>query len=136
MDVVLASNLVWLLTSLSILGMTCWSIRRRTLRVSTASAITLALLVGIVLLPAISLSDDMLEAHQAALPLSAQTWRMSSEGASVGVELVPILTVCLLLLARSTPGAQIIEDGDWDMHPHSAWLARSLRLRPPPAEAH
>ena len=96
---------------------------------------TLAVLICILLLPVISISDDLLAAQQAALPLSSQTWRMASEGASVGLELLPVLCACLLLLARVATDVRSIEEGDWDKHPCSAWLTQSLRLRPPPQSA-
>ena len=128
-----ASNLVWLIVACAILGGTLWTLRRDRTKLSPISAIVLACLICLVLLPAISISDDLLEAHQAALPASSQTWRMASEGASVWLEVAPVFCAFLLFLAFFALSMPIVEEGDWDKRPQSAWLMRSLRLRPPPS---
>lgn len=129
----LASNLVWLVIALTVLLMTAFGLRRGFVRLSAVSAFTLAILVCILLLPVISISDDLLAADQAALPLSAQSWRMAWEGASVGLELLPLIGACLLLLACMSTRSQAMQEADWDTRRQSAWLTQSLRLRPPPS---
>src|ERR1700761_5346474 len=96
---------------------------------------TLAVLICILLLPVISISDDLMEAQQAALPLSAQTWRMASEGASVGLELLSIVATCLLLLACFAVAAKFVLERERDRRPQSVWLAHTLGIRPPPVSA-
>jgi hypothetical protein len=128
----LASNLVWLVTAAAVLGATWWSVRRGAIRISMLSAMAMAAFVCLLLLPAISVSDDLLEARQAALPPSAQTWRVASDGASITVDILPLLDVCFLVLLALVLGARPIRDPEWDFRPQSAWLTRSLRLRPPP----
>lgn len=129
----LASNLVWLAVSLVLVGLTLWGVRRGTVRIAPMDAVMLILLVCFLLLPVISLSDDLIEARQAALPLWAQTWHMASEGASVGLEAVSVIGACLLLLGCGPVKGQLVDDGDGWGRPMEAWLTPSQRLRPPPA---
>ena len=128
----LASNLVWLATALAVLGGTLWALKRGRTNLSPLTAITLACLVCLLLLPAISISDDLMEAHQAALPASAQTWRMASEDASIGLELIPVFCSFLLMLAMFLASTPLRLESDGHLLPISSWLMRSLRLRPPP----
>ena len=133
MNVELASNLVWVIVSLVALATTLWSIRRGKVRIPVGPALLAVVMICFLLLPVISISDDILEARQAALPLSGQTWHMASEGASVGLELVSHLGICLLLLAYQEEQAQQSPALDWVDPRHMAdWLTRSQRLRPPP----
>jgi hypothetical protein len=130
-----ASNLVWVIVSLTLLGMTYRGVRRGSVKLSMASAMTLAVLICLVLLPAISISDDLLEARQAVLPLSSQTWRIASEGFSSGLDkvlMVGLLLLSLLSFAVETP---ISNQDQWDVRPLAGRLARSQRLRPPPCVA-
>lgn len=129
----LASNLAWLGVSLVLLGLTLSSVRRGTLRVAPVSAVMAALLVCFLLLPVISVSDDLIEARQAALPLSAQTWHMAQEGASVGLEAVAVLDACLFLLGCEPDKVQVIDNGQSSGQIMEAWLTAAQRLRPPPA---
>ena len=129
----LASNLTWLGVSLFLLGLTLWRVRRGTTRIPPLAAVMVTLLVCFLLLPVISVSDDLVEARQAALPLSAQTWHMASEGASVGLEAVSILGACLLLLGCELGKVQVIEEGQSGSRLMDAWLTAVQRLRPPPA---
>lgn len=129
----LASNLVWLGVSLVLVGLTLWGVRRGTVRVAPRGAVMLTLLVCFLLLPVISVSDDLMEARQAALPLSAQTWHMSSEGASVGLEVVSVIEAFLLLLGCDAGKGQLVDNSDRGGRPMEAWLTPSQRLRPPPA---
>lgn len=92
----------------------------------------LTLLVCFLLLPVISVSDDLMEARQAALPLSAQTWHMSSEGASVGLE-VSVIADFLPVLGINAVSTQVVDDSERGGRPMEAWLTPSQRLRPPPA---
>ena len=68
----LASNLVWLGVSLVLIGLTQLGVRRDALRIAPMGAVTVTLLVCFLVLPVISVSDDLMETRQAALPLSAR----------------------------------------------------------------
>ena len=65
---------------------------------SMAIAMTLAVVMCLILMPLISVSDDLLEAQQAALPISGQTWRLASEDASAGLDDLLMVGLYLLLL--------------------------------------
>ena len=125
-------DFTWLLLTLALCGAAWWSVRRGVVKISMRSALTLALLVGFILLPAVSMSDDLVKSSQDGLPLSSQTYLMSFEGASVGLDLLPLagllmaLLACLWVTAARTPLSQ------WHVRPLAARLARSQRLRPPP----
>jgi hypothetical protein len=100
-----------------------------------ASAMTLALLLCFILLPVISISDDLLATRQAALPQSGQTWRMVSEDASVGLDLLLAVAAYLLLLACLRIESRRSKEDVWDVCPLDGWLALCQRLRPPPCVA-
>lgn len=109
------------------------ALRRDALRVSPGAAVVMTLLLSLVLLPAISLSDDVLAKQEAALPLSSQSWRLAVEGTSLVTEVllaVALYTVLLLcfsqLLGLAQPGKL-----NRAIRPVARWLARSQRLRPP-----
>ena len=129
----LASNLVWLGVSLALLGLTLWGVRRDTVRFAPFAAVITTLLVCFLLLPVISVSDDLMEARQAALPLSAQTWHMASEGASVGLEAVSVIGACLLLLGWDAGKGQVVDGSQRVSLPMEARLTPAQWLRPPPA---
>lgn len=131
-EVELASNLVWLATAIAVLSGTMWTLRRGRTTLTPMAAITLACVICLLLLPVISITDDLMEAHQAALPASSQTWRMASEDASVGLELVPVFCSFLLMLAMFLASTPIRREDDGHLVPIASWLMRSLRLRPPP----
>lgn len=131
----LASNLVWLLVTLSIVMVTLRGLRRGRVRLSRRSALLLAGLLCLILLPVISLTDDLLEARQAALPLSAQTWRMACEGGSLAPEMLPLLGACLLLMSCFSVEFPAGNEPDDHLLPLATWLMRSQRLRPPPVPA-
>jgi hypothetical protein len=128
----LASNLAWLGVSLVLIGLTLFAVRRGRVRITTTSAVMLTLLVCFLLLPVISVSDDLIEARQAALPLSAQTWHMSFEGASVGLE-VSVISGFLPLIGFNAVKVQVVDDSERGGRLMKAWLTPSQRLRPPPA---
>jgi hypothetical protein len=130
------SNLVWAIVALALIGTTYRGVRRGVVRLPMARAITLALLIGFILLPVISVSDDLLEAHQAALPLSGQTWRIASEGVSAGLDKLLTIGFILLLLMSFLTAAPLNERDQWDIRPLAGRLARSQRLRPPPSAAY
>ena len=115
-----------------LIGLTLWSVRRGIVRIAPVPAVMATLLVCFLLLPAISVSDDLMEARQAALPLSAQTWHMASEGASVGLELA-VIGACLLWLGFEAGKGLLIDDSERGVRPMEAWLTPSQRHRPPPA---
>lgn len=135
MQVEFASNLVWAVFALALLGMTYGAVRRGKIRLSMVAAMTLALLVCFILLPVISISDDLLANTQAALPLSGQSWRIASEDSSIGLDLLLAVAAFLLLLACFQTEFRRSREDLWDIRPLAGWLARSLRLRPPPCVA-
>lgn len=114
------------------LGLTLWAVRRGTVRIAPLSAMMVTLLVCFLLLPIISVSDDLMEARQAALPLSAQTWHMAAEGASVGIEVIPMIGSYLLLLGSRVSKGQTVDEKEHERQSMEAWLTPSQRLRPPP----
>jgi hypothetical protein len=129
------ANLVWAVLSTILLVLTYRGVRRGTIRLSMVSALMLALAVCLILLPVISMNDDMLEAQQDALPFSGQTWRMASEAASVGLDLLLALAAYLLLLVSYQAEARRSVQDVCDVRPMARRLARSQRLRPPPCAA-
>ena len=129
----LASNVAWLGVSLVLLGLTLWNMRHGRARIAPFAAVMVTLLVCFLLLPVISVSDDLMEARQAALPLSAQTWHLVSEGASVGLEGQSVAGACFLLLGCEVGNGQVVDDNSRSERPMEAWLTPAQRLRPPPA---
>lgn len=99
-----------------------------------ASAIILAVLCCFILLPVISISDDVLAASQAALPAAGQTWRLASEQASAGVQ-GSVIDIFLLLLMALLISARKTEEDLPNTDPLACQLVRSQRLRPPPCSA-
>jgi len=130
----LTLNLVWALVSVALLGMVHRQVRRGKVQISLASAMTLAVLICLIALPVISATDDLLDARQAGLPLSGQTWRMLSEGISAGVELPP-LALYLVLLLSSLTVAQTLLQNRCSIRLLTGRLTLSQRLRPPPCAA-
>jgi hypothetical protein len=100
-----------------------------------SSAMTLALLIGFILLPAISVSDDLMAARQSAMPLSGQTWKIASDNAATGfggtVAPDPLLEIVISFVttASMAPYDQL------NVNPIAERLARAQRLRPPPLAA-
>ena len=127
----LALNLIWVAVLVGLLFMAYRGVRRGTISLSLTSAILLAVVIGFLLLPVISISDDLLDARQAALPLSGQTWRLASEGSAHGLELLA-LALCLAELMSFLVEAPAALPDSWAMRPLAGRLARSQRLRPPP----
>lgn len=130
-----ALNLVWAICALSLMGIVYRGVRGGTLRISMASAMMLAMLVCFILLPAISASDDFLDAQQAALPPSGQTWRIVSEGISHGLDNVLAIGLYLTLLMCFLVEARAIDLDQWPVRPLAGRLVQSQRLRPPPCAA-
>jgi hypothetical protein len=128
----LFSNLVWILISLTLLATAYFGVRRGTVKVSMAAAMTLAVVMCFILMPLISVSDDLLEARQAVLPASGQTWRMASEGASAGLDDLLMIGLYLLMLMCFRTEAPASQRDQSQLHPLSGRLVRSQRLRPPP----
>jgi hypothetical protein len=128
----LFSNLVWILISLALLAKAYFGVRRGTVKVSMTTAMTLAIVMCFILMPLISVSDDLLEAHQAALPVSGQTWRMVSEGASTGLDQLLMIGLYLLMLMCFRTEAPASQGDEFERRPISSRLVRSQRLRPPP----
>ena len=128
----LLSNLVWILISLVLLATAYFGVRRGTVQVSMAIAMTLAVVMCFILMPLISVSDDLLEAQQAALPISGQTWRLASEDASAGLDDLLMVGLYLLLLMCFRTEAPASQRDQCELHPLTGRLVRSQRLRPPP----
>jgi len=130
-----ASNLVWLITALSMLAFIYHGVRAGSVRISMASAMMLAFVLSIILLPVISVSDDLLSARQAPLPSSEQTWKLAFHDASFCESTLIVFAAYLLMLLalqpqrweprRAAPALPLIV----------ARLVRAQRLRPPPALA-
>jgi len=131
----LALNLVWAIAALSLLGMVYRSVRCGAKRISMGSAMALALLICFILLPVISVSDDLLDAQQAALPLSGQTWRIASEGISSGLDQLLAVALYLMMLMCFLIEARTTDQDQWSVRPHAGRLIQSQRLRPPPCAA-
>jgi len=131
----LTSNVVWAIVALALLGAMYVGVRCGLVRLAMSRAMILALLLGFILLPAISISDDLLEAHQAALPLSGQTWRIAAEGMLVGLDQLPVIGFFLLTLMLFFVAAPVGDRDQWHIRPLAGRLARSQRLRPPPCMA-
>lgn len=127
-------NLAWAIGAILLLGFVYQAARRGAIRTSTAAAMCIAVLLAFILLPAISITDDLIAAQQAALPLSGQTWRMASEGSANGLELLAI-GLYLVLLMSFLAETQARVRNQWSVRPLAGRLARSQRLRPPPALA-
>jgi hypothetical protein len=127
----LFSNLVWLLISLIVLATAYLGVRRGTVKVSMTTAMTLAIVMCFILMPLISVSDDLLEAQQAALPVSGQTWRIASESVSTGLDELLMIGLYLLMLMCYRTEAPALQSDECDCHPLSSRLVRSQRLRPP-----
>jgi hypothetical protein len=100
-----------------------------------ATAMTLAVVMCFILMPLISVSDDLLEARQAALPMSGQTWRLASEGASAGLDELLMIGLYLLLLMCFRIEAPASQRDQCEFRPLTGRLVRSQRLRPPPCAA-
>jgi hypothetical protein len=128
----LFSNFVWIVISLALLATAYLGVRRGTVKVSMATAMTLAVVMCFILMPLISVTDDLLEARQAALPVSGQTWRMASEGASAGLDDLLMIGLYLLMLMCFRTEAPASQRDQCQLHPLSGRLVRSQRLRPPP----
>jgi len=130
----LALNLVWAVAMVGLLAMVCRSARQGRIALSLPAAILLAVVIGFILLPVISVSDDLLAARQAALPLSGQTWRLASEGSATGLELLA-LGLCLAVLMGFLAEARTAIRDSWGLRLLAGRLVRSQRLRPPPIAA-
>jgi hypothetical protein len=107
-------------------------VRRGTIKTSMATAMTLAAVMCFILMPLISVSDDLLEARQAALPLCGQTWRIASEGASAVLDELLMIGLYLLMLMCFRAEAPASQRNQCEVHPLTERLVRSQRLRPPP----
>ena len=128
----LASNLVWLVAAVSLIGLTYRGVRAGSVRLSLASAIMLALLLCFILLPVISVSDDLLAIRQAALPESEQTWRIASHDASFSLDTVLAVAAYLFLLLALQREQRCSARECRLVRPMAGRIARLQRLRPPP----
>jgi hypothetical protein len=126
------SNFVWILLSIVVLAKAYFGVRRGTVKVSMATAMTLAVVMCFILMPLISVSDDLLEARQAVLPFSGQTWRMASKGASAGLDDLLMIGLYLLMLMCFRTEAPASQRDQCESDPLTGRLVRSQRLRPPP----
>lgn len=128
----IASNLVWAVVALFLVGAIYRGVRRGTVTLPMGAAMTLALLIGFILLPVISVSDDLMAARQSALPLSSQTWKMASEDASTGFAGVVAPDLMLLIVICFMAAPFVAPRDQWEMSPLAERLARAQHLRPPP----
>lgn len=129
----LLSNLVWLLLCTALLGGTLVGLSNGSTRLPLRSTLLLVALLCLILLPAISLSDDLLSADQADLPVAAQTWRLAMEGAALATDslLAVALSFSLLLFGLDDRLATRASTEVRVTRPVARWLTRSQRLRPP-----
>ena len=129
----LLSNLVWICLCIGLLGGALVGLRRGTIRLPVSSTLLLVAMLCLVLLPAISLSDDLLASDQADLPVAAQTWRLAMEPSALATDV--LLAVALpfpfLLLSFGTGLAPRSLETVRVFRPVARWLTRSQRLRPP-----
>src|SRR5437879_1334237 len=123
------------MAALSLIGFTYRGVRAGSVRLSMLSAITLALLLCFILLPVISVSDDLLAVRQATLPESEQSWRLASHEAAVGLDLVLAVAAYLLLLLALRPETSHGYQERRVLRRMAELLTRSQRLRPPPSLA-
>lgn len=130
-----ASNLVWLIAALSLLAFTYREVRVGSVRTSMASAMMLVFVLCVILLPVISVSDDLLAVHEAPLPASEQVWRLASHDASLGVDTLLAFAAYLLVLLALQPQCSDTRRNIRVLRPIAARLARAQRLRPPPTFA-
>ena len=131
-DVELASNIVWFITSLLLLGITFRGVRVGRVKLPLPSAMMLTLVFCFILLPIISISDDLMEAQQAALPLSGQTWRIASEGLTAGLDKLVAVAFCFQPLVYAVLNVRVPRMEATDTRTLAERLTRSQRLRPPP----
>jgi len=136
MDVELASNLVWLVAACSLIVLTYRGVRAGSVQLSLPAAILLALLLCFILLPVISVSDDLLAMRQATLPESEQSWRMASHDTAVSVEISLAVAAYLWLLSALKTGTRRYLLESRVVRPMAVQLARLQRLRPPPSFAY
>ena len=129
----LFSNLLWLSLCLCLFGAARVGLRRKTVLMEARSAMLLTGLLCLVLLPAISMIDDLLARQQEALEPGAQTWRLSMEGSALVAD-------CLFAVAISVTALFGVSDtreaGKQTRPAHvtltlARWLTRAQRLRPP-----
>lgn len=128
----LTSNLVWLAACAVLFGSTVRALRRGTLTATPAAALTATFAVCLLLLPVISMSDDLLRAQQDNLPLSAQTWHLAAQDAETGLVVTSLVDACLLALLFLCLMVAVPAAPERMVRRHCAWLTRSQRLRPPP----
>jgi hypothetical protein len=129
----LALNLAWAIAAAAVFGGVYRSVRAGKIRISMSAAMIMAVLIVFVLLPVISVTDDFLEAQQAALPLSGQTWRVAAEALGNGLDPLVAVAVYLLLLMCFLIAVSAADFDQWSVRPLPSRLIRSQRLRPPPA---
>lgn len=128
----LVFNIVWLITALTLLSIAIGAVHNGQTRLPMASTMLATVMLCFILLPISSISDDLVEARQTALPLSGQSWRMASEGLTAGLDRLAAVAFCFLLIVYA------VLDGRWprceqsDTRNFAEWLTRSQRLRPPP----
>jgi hypothetical protein len=131
----LASNLAWAFAAVILFGLTFAGVRSGKIRLSMRSAMILAAACCFIMLPVISMSDDLLEARQAGLPVSGQTWRIESEPVSAGLNSLLAVGLFLLFLISFLVEERTATDDQRDVRPLAGRLARCQRLRPPPSAA-
>jgi hypothetical protein len=96
------------------------------------AAMMLALLMGFILLPTISVSDDLMAAKQSGLPLSSQTWKIASDDATTGFAGLIAPNLLLMIVVCFMAASAIALRDQWSIKPLAERLARAQHLRPPP----
>lgn len=133
-NVELLLNIVWVVTSVILLGLAFQGVRRGRVKLPLASALMLTVVLCFILLPIISITDDLLETP-AALPLSGQTWRLASEGLTAGLSKQIAVEFCFRLVVHGMLNMRVSHKVQTDTRTLAERLARSQRLRPPPLTA-
>lgn len=118
---------------MTLLWVTYWGVRSGSVQLRMTTAMTLAVVLCFILLPVISVSDDLLAMSQAAQPESEQTWRLASHDAQTGIAFLVAVVASLLLMIAPQVRRMPIELRI--LRPIAARLARLHHLRPPPASA-
>jgi len=96
------------------------------------TAMMLAMLMGFILLPTISVSDDLLAAKQSGLPLSSQTWKIASDDAATGFAGIIAPNFLFLIVVCFVTALSVAPRNQWSIKPLAERLARAQHLRPPP----
>ncbi len=109
--------------------------QRNALRVGRRAAMTQVAMACLLLLPVISVSDDLLMAKQATLPAAAQTYNLAHAGASTGLDLIPTALATLAFLQFPPMQREPLPKASEHAQTYRGRTLRTRSLRAPPAFA-